>query len=77
MIDPTTGWFEIANYKSKQAATVLNLVYQLWLCRYPQPTIIMYDHINEFLGNTFKTDLIQNEYVIKYMFETTANPQLN
>ena len=55
MIDPTTGWFEIENYKNKQAATVLNLVYQLWLCRYPQPTIITYNIGNKLLGHALKT----------------------
>ena len=64
-------------YNDKQAARISNLVEQTWLCRYPQPTIIMYDHINEFLGNTFKNDLIQNEYVIKSKFKTTANPKSN
>ena len=40
MIDPTTRWFEIIQYKGKQAGTIENLLEQTWLCRYR--TIIMY-----------------------------------
>ena len=41
-----TGWFEIMKYKDKQGATIENLVEKKWLCRYPNPTIIAYDHGN-------------------------------
>ena len=59
MIDPATRWFEIVRYNEKQAAIIANLVEQTWLCRYPLPTIIMYDRGNEFLGHAFKNDLIE------------------
>ena len=59
MIDPETGWFEIVQYNEKQAATISNLVEQKQLCRYPFPTIIMYDQVNEFLGHAFKNDLTE------------------
>ena len=75
MIDPATGWFEIVWYNDKQAATIANLVAQTWLCRYPGPTIITYDWLNEFLGHAFKNDLIKNEYGIKAKCATTGNPQ--
>ena len=35
-----TRWFEIVQYNDKYAATISNLVYQTWLCRYPLPMII-------------------------------------
>ena len=76
MIYPSTRWFEIVQYNN-QADTISNLVEQTWLCRYPCPTIITYDHVNEFLGHTFKNDLIKNEYGIKSKCVTTANPQVN
>ena len=52
MIYPATGCFEIIQYKYKYAYTITNLVEQTWLCRYPRPTIINYDHRNDFLGHT-------------------------
>ena len=71
MIDPATGWFERVQYNDKQAATIAILVEQTWLCRYSRPTIIKYDHGNEFLGQVFKNDLIEKEYGIKAKCETT------
>ena len=65
MIEPATRWFEILKYNEKRAATISNLVEKTWLCRYPRPTIIMHDRVNEFLGHTFKNDLIENDYGIK------------
>ena len=46
MIDPTTGWFEIAQYNYKQAVTIDNLVGKSCICRCPRPTIIMYNRRN-------------------------------
>ena len=46
MIDQEIGWFEIVQYNYKEAATMANLVEKTWLCRYPRPTIIMYDRGN-------------------------------
>ena len=43
MIDPATGWFEMAPFKNKQAITVANQVEQIWFTRYPWPTQIIYD----------------------------------
>ena len=59
MMYPSTGWFEIVKYNYKQDATIVKLVEQTWLCRYPCPTIIEYDQGNEFLGHAFKNDLIE------------------
>ena len=58
-IEPATGWFEIVQYKDKNAATIENLVEQTWLCGYPLPKIINYDQGNEFLGHAFKNYLIK------------------
>ena len=58
MIDPTTGWSEILRYNNKQVDKITNLVDQTWLCRYPCPTIIVYNQRNELLGHAFKNDLI-------------------
>ena len=58
MIDPATGWFEIVQYNYKQAATIANLVEQMWLCIYTRPTIITYDCGNEFIVHLFRNNLI-------------------
>ena len=42
-------------WSATQAATVSNLVKQIWLYRYARQMIIKYDHANEFLCHTFKT----------------------
>ena len=34
MIDPATGWFEIAEINSKQSDVIANIVEQTWLARY-------------------------------------------
>ena len=74
MIDPATGWFKIAEYNDKRAATIADLVEQSWLARYPRPSIITYDQGKEFLGHAFKNSLIRNTYGIKAKIATTANP---
>ena len=77
MIDLATGWFEIIQYKDKQADTILNLVEKMWLCIYPIPTIIMNNRRNKFLCHAFKNDLIENKYGIKSKCAITTNPQEN
>ena len=54
MVEPSTRWFEIVQYKDKQDATIENLVEKTWLCIYPCSTIITYDRGNELLGHAFK-----------------------
>ena len=43
MIDPTTGWSEIVKNNDKHLATISNLLEELWLCRYPLHTKIIYN----------------------------------
>ena len=77
MIYLATVWFETIQYNNNQAAIIANLVEKTWLRKYPRPTIIMYDQLNEFLCYPFKNGLIKNEYEIKDKFVNTANPQVN
>ena len=77
MIELATGWFEIVRYDDKQSYKIANLVEQTWLCRYTRPTIITYDQGNEFLGHTFKNDLIEREYVIRAKCANMENKQAN
>ena len=76
MIYPATRWFEILRYNNNQSDTISNLVEKTWLCKYPIPTIISYDHGDEFLGHSFKNNLFK-KYGIKDRCETIANPQVN
>jgi cleavage and polyadenylation specificity factor subunit 1 len=50
MIDPATGWFEMVNTTTKDAATIADIVETTWLTRYPIPQEIIYDRGTEFLG---------------------------
>jgi transposase InsO family protein len=76
MIDPATGWFEIAQYDDKKAITVANIVEQQWLARYPRPTYITLDRGSEFIGQDFR-DMVVNDYGIKRKVISTRNPQAN
>ena len=50
MIDPTTGWFEIAEVLSTDvgSARISQIFNNIWLSRYPRPTKVVYDHGSEF-----------------------------
>ena len=41
MIDPATGWFEIAEANNKSAASIQDLFHNTWLARYPRPQLTM------------------------------------
>ena len=76
MIDPATGWFEIKEISSKDAATVAkNLVKLTWLTRYPWPTQITFDRGTKFMAEFAK--MVRNDYGIKAKPITTRNPQAN
>ena len=75
MIDPATGWFEIAECPDKEANTIANLVEQTWLTRYPWPNILNFDKGKEFMGEFAK--MIENDYGIKRKGSSVRNPQSN
>ena len=64
MIDPATGWFEIAQYDDKRSITIANIVEQSWLSWYPWPTQIVFDRGSEFIGHEF-LNMIRDDYGIK------------
>ena len=59
MIDPITGWFEIAQYKDKREISSANLVETTWLSKYPRPIEITYDPGKEFIGHELRNSLIE------------------
>jgi hypothetical protein len=76
MIDPATGWFEIAQYDDKQSISIANIVEQQWLTRYPLPTQVNFDRGSEFIGYDFKA-MLSEDYGIKNKPTTVRNPQAN
>ena len=76
MIDPATGWFEIALYENKESNTIANIIEQQWLTRYPLPTQVTFDRGNEFIGHEFII-MVTKDYGIKKKPITVRNPQAN
>lgn len=76
MIDPVTGWFEMASFDDKQPETILNILEIQWLNRYPRPNKIIADRGGEFVGHVFQ-ETLKNDYGIDLRLITTANPQAN
>eukprot|EP00957_Ditylum_brightwellii_P037847 2862554-Ditylum_brightwellii.AAC.1 len=60
MIDPATGWFEIAKNKTKRADVVFNVVETTWLTRYPYPTQVVLERREEFMAEFI--EIIASDY---------------
>ena len=75
MIDPATGWFEIAEIPAKTADVVAIIFETAWLTRYPYPTEVVMDRGVEFMGEVRKT--LEKEYGARLKVITTRNPQAN
>jgi transposase InsO family protein len=75
MIDPVTGWFEIAEISAKTADVIINVLEQKWLVRYPRPTEVICDRGKEFMAEV--RDTLHNDYGITRKPITTRNPQAN
>jgi transposase InsO family protein len=75
MIDPATGWFEIAELKRGRADYTADLLERVWLNRYPWPTEIICDRGKEFMAEVI--DTLKNDYGIVRKTITTRNPQAN
>ena len=75
MIDPATGWFEIAPVPTKRTDVIANILEQTWLMRYPWPTKVVLDRGTEFMADVKK--LLVDEYGITRKPITTRNPQAN
>ena len=74
MIDPVTGWFEIARIKSTSSEEAQRIFDSMWLARYPRPHEIGFDNGTEF-KKTF-LELIAN-MGLKKKPTTSYNPQSN
>ncbi len=74
MIDPVTGWFEVAEIPNKES--IAEQVDKYWFCCNPQPTKVIYNHRSEFIGPSFQ-ELIKDVYKIKVKPIKVKNPQAN
>ena len=75
MIDPVTGWFEMAQITNKTAANVADVAEKTWFTRYPLPQKLILDRGTEFLAEFAK--MVNTDYGIQLRPITTRNPQAN
>ena len=75
MIDPATGWFEIAEVPDARADTISNIFEQVWLTRYPWPEKVIMDRGREFMAEM--RTMLKKEYGILRKPISTRNPQAN
>ena len=75
MIDPATGWFEMAQIPNKTAAEIADITKKTWFTRYPLPQQIVFDCGTHFMADFSK--MFQNEYDLKRKHITSRNPQSN
>jgi hypothetical protein len=50
IIDKGTGWPEFIATQSKSSQQIAILFDGAWLCRYPRPDRVVFDHGGEFMG---------------------------
>ena len=50
MIDPATGWFEMAQIINKIAAETADITKKNWFTHYPLPQRIVFDRGTEFMA---------------------------
>jgi hypothetical protein len=74
MIDPATGWFEIAEAKERTAEHVAKVFDNAWLSRYPRPQYIGFDNGGENKG--LVREMVEN-YGQRMKPTSTHNPQSN
>jgi hypothetical protein len=74
MIDPATGWFEIAESTNNSATSIQDLFHNTWLARYLQPQFIVFDNGGEF-KREFKEMYMEDNYAIKANPTTSHNIQ--
>jgi transposase InsO family protein len=74
MIDPVTGWFEVAPLEEPSSYETQKAFDSYWLARYPRPQEVGMDNGSEF--KKYFLDLIHN-YGLKRKPSTEYNPQSN
>ena len=54
MIDPTTGWFKMAQIPNKTATEIADTTKKTWFIRYTLPQRIVFDRGNKFMAEFAK-----------------------
>ena len=75
MINPATGWFEMAQIRNKTASEIADITEKTWFTCYPHPQRILFDRGTKFMAEFAK--MCQNDYGLKRKPITTRNPQSN
>ena len=72
MIDPVTGWFDMAQIPNTTAAKIADIAEKTWFTYYPLPQQIVFDRGTKFIAGFSK--MCQNIYELKRKPITTRNP---
>ena len=75
MIDPATGWFDMAQIPNKTAAEIADITEKTWFTRNPLPQRIVFDRSTKFMGEIAK--MCQHDSGLKRKPITTRNLQSN
>ena len=75
MINPATGWFEMAQIPNKTGAEIADITEKTWFTHYPLPQQIVFDSGTKFMAEFSK--MCHNDYRLKRKPITTRNPQSN
>jgi len=73
--DKATGWPEFVAIKNKSSYHISIVFDSEWLCHYPRPAKVVFDHGTEFTGQEFQ-ELLES-YGIKAVPPTVRNPRSN
>ena len=76
MIDPATGWFDIAEISTTQADQVANVLEQTWFSTNPWPQKVIHDRGTEFMAEVHEMLTQDHGYNVNRT-TTTCNPQVN
>ena len=63
MIDPATGWFEMAQIPNETAAEMSDITKKTWFTCYPLPQRVLCDRVIVFMAEIAK--MCQNDYGLK------------
>ena len=72
MIDPATGWFEMAQIPNKMAAEIADITKKTWFTRYPPPQLIVFDRGTKFM--TVFAKICHNDNGLKRKPIVTSSP---
>ena len=75
MINPATGWFEMAHISNKKAAEIADNTKKTWFTLYPLPQRIVFDRGTKLMAEFSK--MLHNYYGLKRKPIMTRNPQFN